>query len=89
MKTIKDERGMVQALVFEVEMHAFGNGAIREVDVPIQALADCGGHVLDLIFRLGQNDFQPKPYPSVSVGDVIRLGTWRYRVEPVGFSEVL
>lgn len=82
---------------FKVHMLAFGNpGEIRIVDVPenrfimedyhnnIVSLDEC----LQIIFRYGQNDFQPKKHPSVSVGDVIEFNNKKYRVDMIGFSEV-
>jgi hypothetical protein len=72
----------------EVEMVAFMNGAIRVVEVPEHDLT--GDAVLDLsaIWHYGQNDIQPKPFCSVSVGDVIRYQGLRYVVEPTGFAPV-
>ena len=91
----------------EVEMLAFGGGAIRTVDVPraewtaapdvtstrrthLHRGHGTAGPVerLGLIFKYGQNDFQPKPFPSVSVGDVIRYDGARYKVEGLGFARI-
>jgi hypothetical protein len=82
---------------FKVQMLAFGNpGEIRIVDVPENrfimedyhdkrvSLDEC----LQIIFYYGQNDFQPRKHPSVSVGDVIEFDNKKYRVEMIGFSEV-
>lgn len=82
---------------FKVQMLAFGKpGEIRIVDVPenrfimedyhnnLISLDEC----LQIIFRFGQNDFQPREHPSVSVGDVIEFDNKKYRVEMIGFSEV-
>lgn len=44
--------------------------------------------ILGEAFRLGQNDFQPLPMPSVSVGDVIVASGDRFRVEPFGFTRL-
>lgn len=45
--------------------------------------------LLNLAFRYGQNDFQPREFYSVSVGDVIDLGELGlHRVDPFGFSRV-
>jgi hypothetical protein len=45
--------------------------------------------ILDLVFRYGQNDFQPvKGLPSVSVGDVVRLGNASWRVASMGFTRL-
>jgi hypothetical protein len=72
---------------FEVEMHAFQNGVIREVRVPEDRLTGDLDQDLEEIFRLGQNDFQPVPGRcSVSCDDVIRYRGARYRVAPVGFE---
>lgn len=95
-------------MIFEVEMHAFGKGAIRDVNVPEQEiqkhlplsrvddgqLTDRKQAILDLIFHYGQNDFQSKPLPSVSVGDIIRFGfsktlfQERWAVMAIGFKLV-
>jgi hypothetical protein len=67
-----------------VQMLAFGQeGEIRKVQIP-----HAGGtreQVLDRVFRWGQNEFQQQPHPSVSCGDVIRLGGQDYMVVPFGF----
>jgi len=46
--------------------------------------------LLALIFYYGQNDVQPNDWlPSVSVGDIIRIGTdKRFEVMPHGFKDV-
>lgn len=60
---------------FKVYMAAFmGAGVVRVVDVPDGELqqATSRAEVMDLVFRHGQNDFQPvKDRCSVSTGDVI------------------
>jgi hypothetical protein len=83
---------------YEVEMLAFGDGQIRKVTIPedepaYDAFNTTTEDVLDLVFKWGQNDFQPQRMPSVSVGDVIRIpdgyGGWdAYRVEPIGFQKL-
>lgn len=76
---------------FKVRMMAFGKpDEVRTVDVPNDRLAGAKSddHKLGLIFELGQNDFQPKQHPSVSVGDVIELGDKLIMVLPVGFKEI-
>lgn len=63
----------------------FGRGKIRTVTIPNSTSAS---DFLDRVFHYGQNEVQPLPLPSVSVGDVIenphdgRL----YRVEMTGFK---
>ena len=34
---------------------------------------------LEEIFKMGQNDFQPQPMPSLSVGDVVEWEPGRYK----------
>jgi hypothetical protein len=60
---------------FEVELWAFGGmGQIREVDVPADELTGDVRGDLELVFKYGQNDFQPQSdCRSVSVGDVVRV----------------
>jgi hypothetical protein len=86
---------MPETIPVEVEMLAFPTAIaeplVRVVDVPKAEVEEAGEvteHVLELVFRYGQNDFQPKHFPSVSVGDVIRYGGARYRIAPFGFEEV-
>lgn len=73
----------------EVELWAFGGeGRIRPVEIPESTEeAPSIGIVLEAVFHFGQNDFQPKPFRSVSVGDVVRLGERRYTVAPCGFTD--
>ena len=82
---------------FEVEMHAFAPKKyitdktgqevawvrIRTVTLPLDVEPRLGA-----IFQYGQNDFQPKNLPSVSVGDIIRFQGERWVVMPVGFQKV-
>jgi hypothetical protein len=80
----------------EVEVNAHRtNQQIRVVEIPADKIPPNAAPtpelldtVLGLVFHYGQNDFQPRPCPSVSVGDVIRFGERRYRVDPVGFTRV-
>lgn len=58
----------------------------RIVDVPE---ADCVSEssLLNSVYYHGQNDFQPKPVRSVSVGDVIKLPDGSlHRVRGIGFE---
>jgi hypothetical protein len=60
-------------MIFEVEMNAFMDGKIREVNVPDQELAP-NDHIqnLEKVFYYGQNDFQPvADRCSVSVGGTL------------------
>lgn len=74
--------------IIEVEMHAFGQGAIRRVTIPAGRPVTLG-----TVFERGQNDFcadedLAQELPSVSVGDIIRLDGARYVVAPTGFVKV-
>ena len=75
-------------MIFEVEMWMFEEGKIREVNVPDHEIANRTHQNLDLVFKYGQNDFQPQKLPSVSTGDVIRYENKRYMVMGTGFKEV-
>ena len=44
--------------------------------------------ILESVFRFGQNDFQPLPFRSVSVGDVVSLEGRLFIVEMAGFREI-
>ena len=66
---------------------AFEEDKIRMVEIP----DDTGvfeDHILDATFKYGQNDFQPQPMPSLSVGDVIELKGEYHLVMPVGFRKI-
>ena len=60
---------------FQVEMWAFGGkGKIREVEVPFNELTGEVEEDLELVFKYGQNDFQPvEGCRSVSADDVIQI----------------
>jgi len=91
-------------MIFDVEIqpHRGGHGFVtRHVHVPDAETAyPAGGplpvnDLLDAVFRNGQNDFQPLPCPSVSVGDVICIPsptllheTHRYLVVSMGFERL-
>jgi len=48
--------------------------------------------VLEAVFEQGQNDFQPQPHPSLSVGDVVEWDMAGYRywlIMPTGFRGLL
>jgi hypothetical protein len=64
-------------------------GKIRYVHVPVGEIKG-RNYVEDLnvIFKYGQNDIQPKASPSVSMGDVIRLRGERYLVLAFGFKRL-
>ncbi len=76
-------------MIVDVELHAFGSGgAIRRVRIP-DDLADAEpARVLPWVWDSGQNDHQPQPCRSVSMGDVIRLGGRRWVIRAAGFEPV-
>ncbi len=76
-----------------VEMWAFQDGILREVDVPDEELTGCIEKDLELVFRYGQNEIQPQnKMCGVSVGDIIVMPVEEdleyWKVEPVGFVKV-
>lgn len=77
-------------MIFNVEMLAFGRpNEIRDVEVPDNLVTDNTENDLELIFHYGQNDFQNKPHPSVSVGDVINYKNQKFVVTGIGFKPIL
>jgi len=75
-------------MIIEVEMLAFGKlGEIREVEVPLNEDSSVN-QILEAAFQYGQNDFQPKNHPSVSVGDVVRIGKDRYLCCSIGWEKL-
>ena len=67
-------------MIYEVELWAFCNGAVRSVDcIAVDTEDWFSEHRLEDIFYYGQNDNQPSvSMPSVSVGDVARIGEDRW-----------
>jgi hypothetical protein len=79
-------------MTFQVIVHAFGAPVIREVEVPVGVYSGDGlfavRDLLDLIFQYGQNDFQSRKCPSVSVGDFIIVKDEVYEVADFGFNKL-
>jgi hypothetical protein len=72
-------------MLIRVYLTAFGEGAVRLVDIPNNP----PNGLLNATFHWGQNDFQPQQLPSVSVGDVIELPSGElYRVAASGFKQL-
>lgn len=75
----------------KVNLVGFGDKGVRFVDIelpddyapPVGLNGENTDYVLNEVFHLGQNDFQPKDVRSVSVGDIVEL---KFRVENIGFS---
>ena len=85
------EMDTIETTEFEVEKwgfkeHADSWGAIRKVTVPTEELDGRFINDLEVIFYYGQNDFQERPTPSTSVGDVIRFDIYRFLVCSTGFK---
>ena len=78
-------------MTFNVRMTAFGKpNEVRTVNVPNTVLDRAHGDeaVLEQVFYYGQNDFQPMPHPSVSMGDVIELNQKLFLCQAFGFKEI-
>ena len=76
-------------MVIEVEMLAFGKpGEIRNVQLPDQDASLPVEELLESVFYWGQNDFQSLPHPSVTAGDVVRIGSDRYLCCGVGWQKL-
>jgi len=77
-----------------VHLLAFGTDVpipTRLVDLPEDMVgkSDQPDRLLNLAYYFGQNDFQPQPVRSVSVGDVIELPDGAlHRVLGVGFESL-
>jgi hypothetical protein len=71
---------------YQVRMTAYDSPRIRTVHIPDDELTGATEHDLELIFRYGQNDFQPQNCYSVSVGDVVELGDQLYMVKAMGYK---
>jgi len=84
-------------MIVEVEMLAFGRpGEVRKVIIPNDRLCEEDirdnrvsiEQALDVVFELGQNDFQPQQHPSVSMGDVVKLNNERYLCCAIGWQKL-
>lgn len=72
-------------MIFKVEQR-WEPGMVRLVNVPDEEVTSCHDKLLELIFYYGQNDFQPRRQPSLSVGDIVHIDECRYLCEPVGWT---
>jgi len=61
---------------------------LREIEIPEEEIPKDWVHadLANLAYKYGQNDFQPRQLPSVSVGDVIVLPGAMVRVSSFGFE---
>lgn len=71
-------------------LFAYAGGAERIISIPDAELAACKTETdrLELAFYYGQNDFQPLPFPSLSVGDVVEMDGQLFRVEGCGWTNI-
>jgi len=80
-------------MLFTVHMLSFSDrkGIVREVNIPHNEYVMTNGDihaVLELIFKYGQNDFQPQPCYSVSVGDVAEVAGEYWMVMGAGWKKL-
>ena len=73
---------------FKVTQFRFNDGKTRIVEVPTSYPSETTEVILNSVFHFGQNDFQPKDSPSVSVGDVIEVGNEKHIVKNFGFEKI-
>lgn len=74
-------------MFIEVEMLAFGKpGEVRTVEIPDKDASLPVHDLLEVVFYWGQNDFQPQNHPSVSAGDVVRIGNDKWLCSGVGWK---
>jgi hypothetical protein len=68
----------------------YKGNSFRTVEVPEEELNEDTTleDKLDLIYRYGQNEFQPRDYPSVSSGDLIFIDGKFHIIESFGFKEI-
>ena len=80
-------------MIIPVHMFAFANvgdrSKVRMVEIPDdEARFAKMNTLLELVFKYGQNDFQPKSFPSVSVGDVAEIENEYYMVMVTGWKQL-
>lgn len=74
---------------YRVRITSYEPPRTRGVEVPNDELTGSIEHDLELIFRYGQNDFQPIPgIYSASVGDVVEYNDQLYMVKALGFKQI-
>ena len=87
------------AMIIPVHMFAFSEegdkSRVRNVQIPISTDDDISlykgdelNSVLEMVYKYGQNEFQPMQFPSVSVGDVAQVGNRYFMVVSMGFKEM-
>lgn len=65
----------------------FGKHSPREGEITTNGYTN--EQILNRIFFENQNDFNPKPVPSASTGDVVEFEDGRrFRIEDIGFNEL-
>lgn len=75
-------------------MFAFANkgdrSKVRQVEIPDEEtkMVNLQRHLLQLVFTYGQNDIQPRPFYSVSVGDVIEIDSEYEMIMGSGFKKL-
>jgi hypothetical protein len=82
----------------KVELWAFADGKVRQVEIldriwQLYVSGEISAEaLLEEVFRMGQNEFQPQEMPSVSMGDVIVLDALnparRFLVLVTGFVQM-
>ena len=78
-------------MIIPVHMLAFSEerGKVRNVEIPDEEGKYVRiGELLELVFKYGQNDFQPQRMPSVSVGDVAEIDGEYYMVMGAGWKQL-
>ena len=73
----------------KVELLAFMNGEIREVEIPDDLKNITDDELFEKVFHYGQNDFQPvEGRCSVSAGDVIHYDGRKCFIAMTGFEDL-
>jgi hypothetical protein len=76
-------------MIYKVHMLAFMDGEIREVVISDDFLPCHTKELLELIYRFGQNDFQPvENRCSVSIGDVAEIDGKFHICKSLGWEEI-
>lgn len=91
VKAYEKMANLPEHILVEVELLAFDqHERIRTVEIHVEDMKSMQTteDVLSLIYKLGQNDYQSKPMPSISAGDVIHYSNKLYLVCRVGFDEI-
>jgi hypothetical protein len=75
--------------IYRAMMLRWGNDHdIREIEVPDAEVVEDIKDLLEVIFHYGQNNLQPRKFPSLCAGDVVEIGEQFWLCLSAGWREL-